>query len=158
MRIRCERVDFWQSEKRFRKVFDQLIKWQFYFEESCQLKILFLLFRMLIFWLATALLGTVWAQTPHPEVKNKSLKVVLGNTGRKDMFWCRPWYSCQWRLKISRSVRHGREISSLGRTAFPMMAVKSQTARSTLTQTITYPTTTSTHSVRTHFVGDEARS
>ena len=31
--------------------------------------------------MATALLGTVWAQTPHPEVKNKSPKVVLGNTG-----------------------------------------------------------------------------
>ena len=39
-----------------------------------------------------------------------------------------------------------------------MMAVKSQTALSTLTQTITYPTTTSTHSVRTHFEGEEALS
>ena len=38
------------------------------------------------------------------------------------------------------------------------MAVKSQTALSTLTQNITYPTTTNTHSVRTHFVGEEPRS
>ena len=90
--------------------------------------------------------------------REKSPKVVLGNTGREDTFWGRPWYSCQWRLKISRSVQHGREISSLGRTAFPMMAVKFQTARSTLNHPISNPTTTSTHSVRTHFVGDEARS
>ena len=36
--------------------------------------------------MVTALLGSAWAQTPHPEVKNKSLKVVLGNTGRKVKF------------------------------------------------------------------------
>ena len=48
------------------------------------MKILFLLFRMLIFWLATAL-GTVWAQTPHPEVEKKVLKlfwVILGGRTR----------------------------------------------------------------------------
>lgn len=57
------------------------------------------------------------------------------------------WALSGHKLHILRSVQRGREISSLGRTAFPMMAVKSQTARSTLTQTITYPTTTSTHSI-----------
>ena len=47
-----------------------------------------------------------------------------------------------------RSARHGRTVFTLESIVFPMMVARFQTALSILTRTITYPTTTSIHKVR----------